>query len=78
VTVSQVMAVNGATTLRTLAGVETSATQVVIPSGILTAGNTYVFDIQSRSGANLDLAATPNALSLPDARASVTTAMATP
>jgi len=77
VNVRTVTVSNGATTLRTVAIFETTHTQVAIPPGVLQQSLTYVFEIQARASAS-DLVTTPLVKSLPDARSTLTTAMATP
>ncbi len=78
VTIDLVMLQNGATALKPLATLETADTQLVIPPSLLIAGQTYVFEIESRSVGTVDLAATPNQRALPEGAATVTTTMATP
>ena len=78
VTVVSVTAPNGATTLKSIATIETSATQAVVPPGILVAGSKYVFYVDARSAGALDLSAMPNAQTLPEGSSVVTTAMVTP
>lgn len=69
---------NGVTTLRPIAALETSATELVVPPGILVAGQTYAFEITARAMPGVDLAATPNRRSLPDGWTTITTTFATP
>jgi hypothetical protein len=65
-------------TLRTVASIATSDTQVMIPSNVLVPGRTYVFQIGALSLTGVDLRATPDRLSLPEGWASITTTAATP
>ncbi|MDB4952571.1 MAG: hypothetical protein JWO36_140 [Myxococcales bacterium] len=74
----QVVAQNGATVLQGVARFETNKTQVAIPPAILTTGNAYVFEITARAAGTLDLTATPNAQSLPDASTRVTSSLFIP
>jgi hypothetical protein len=78
VRVKAVTNAGGQTTLATIATLETTATQIVVPPNILMPGDTYMFQIISRSEAGVDHEVTPNVYSLPAGWASITTAMATP
>lgn len=79
VSISEVYVASGATTLRTVATFETSATQLTVPPMVLASGNSYLFQIAARSlPAGIDLAATPQRLGLPDGESNVPTAIVTP
>ena len=78
VTVNSVLDQGGQTTLQETATIETALPQAAIPPGILTAGQTYVFEIGARSAPSIDLTATPNAYSFPEGWGTVTTTMVTP
>jgi hypothetical protein len=55
----------GLTVASTVASIDTTATEVTIPPGILQPGGTYVFHIQATGEAGIDLEAEPNRLALP-------------
>ena len=69
---------SGSTVLQQTTSFETSATSLRIPPGIMTAGQTYAFEIMARSIQGVDLSATPNQRGLPEGSASVTTMFVTP
>lgn len=58
--------------------IETSATSVQIPPGIIMSGESYTFDVSARAAPGVDLAATPGRLSLPNAYSRIASAIATP
>ena len=68
----------GSSALDHFATIETTDTQATIPPGLLQTGQTYVFEIEARAAAGLDLSATPNAYALPEGYGTVTTTMVTP
>jgi hypothetical protein len=77
VTIYSVINVNGATTLKKVALIETHGTQVVIPPTLLVSGQPSVFDISVRAS-SADLVANPYAYALPEGYSSVMTTMALP
>jgi hypothetical protein len=78
VVVGRVVDQAGATAIQSLAQILTPSTSVVIPPGVIVPGGSYVFAITVRSAPGIDLQATPARTTLPEGRANLTTAIATP
>lgn len=78
VRVQQLVPRSGGPVPQTVAAIETSGTQVVVPPGLLVSGNTYVFEIEARSAPGIDLSATPLMFTLPEGIATLVSSPAMP